>query len=570
MKLNRQVEGIGPMDAKLMIIGEALGADERIKGKPFIGWSGQFLQEMCERAGLSWNTMRIDNVVQYQPDKNDFRGFYNDKGQREPTEELRQWWDDLYSRINIVKPKVIIAAGDQPLYALIGHKGSTSWRGSVVQSTIGDHTCFVIPIVHPSYARRCYNMTSSKMKDARQPWFHISVFDLMKAKKVSDEGWTPKIRTEKIFPTYIEVMEYLEELKSMPAETSITIDIETLRREYVKCIGLTHRDDYAMCIPFVANTSGQSYYPLNQEAEIWKGLDSVLNSHFVNGQTVGFDCSYLDRDIGLWFTDNLYIDTAILHSLLYPELKHDLGFLASMYTDMSYFKYLGRGNEAKTNVAQTYSYNCQDVMSTHEIAMALKAEAIEANMWDYYLTKRLPLAKWAIRQHRKGISIDESRRNEIIQRVYYEDIKPKHDIFNEALKECGYPLGQLTKTYIDKFEGLSLEYNVDETFNVKSPQQVVNLLRSLGYNIKDSSEETLALIANESVVARTILDLRSDYSLLSAISRPTDGDNKFRTSINLHVTETTRLSSTKSHFGSGSNIQNVTRKARPLFTGDYE
>jgi len=354
--LLRQTEGIGPLDAKIMIIGEALGADERLKGEPFIGWSGQFLREMCERAGLSWTSLRVDNIVQYQPPANDFKGFYNDKAQREPTEELRQWWDDLYSRINIVKPKVIIAAGDQPLYALIGHRGSTSWRGSVVQSTIGDHTCFVIPIVHPSYSRRCYNMTSSKMKDMRQPWFHVSVFDLMKAKKVADEGWTPKVRTDKIFPTYLEVMEYLEELDSMPSDTSITLDIETLRREYVKCIGLTHRDDYAMCIPFVANTSGQSYYPLSQEAEIWRKLDAVLNSHYVNGQTIGFDCSYLDRDIGLWFTDNIYIDTAILHSLLYPELKHDLGFLASMYTDMSYFKYLGRGSEVKTNIADTVDF----------------------------------------------------------------------------------------------------------------------------------------------------------------------------------------------------------------------
>lgn len=570
MTLFRQVEGIGPLDAKIMIIGEALGADEVLKGEPFVGWSGQFLREMVERAGLSWNTLRVDNVVQYKPDRNDFSKFYLDKSQREPSDELQMWWDDLYRRVERVKPRVIVAAGDQPLYALIGHKGSTSWRGSVVETTIGGHRCFVIPIVHPSYSRRCFNMTSSKMKDMRQPWFHISVFDLIKAKKVADEGWTPKERNEKIFPTYHEVMDYLDELDAMPSDTSITIDIETLRREYVKCLGLTHRDDYAMCIPFVSNTSGQSYYTITQEAEIWKKLDKVLNSHLVNGQTVGFDCSYLDRDIGLWFTDNLYIDTAILHSLLYPELKHDLGFLASMYTDMSYFKYLGRGSEAKTNIAQTFSYNCQDVMSTHEIAMALREEAIEAGMWEYYISKRLPLAKWAVEQHKRGISIDESRRNEIIQKVYYEDIKPKHDIFNECLKEVGYPLGKLTKTYIDKFEGLELDYSIEDTFNVKSPQQVVHLLRSLGYNVKDSSEETLSLIANESIVAKTIMDLRSDYSLLSSISRPTDGDNKFRTSMNLHVTETTRLSSTKSHFGTGSNIQNVTRKARPLFCGDYD
>jgi hypothetical protein len=66
------------------------------------------------------------------------------------------------------------------------------------------------------------------------------------------------------------------------------------------------------------------------------------------------------------------------------------------------------------------------------------------------------------------------------------------------------------------------------------------------------------------------LELRSGYSLLTSVAKPTDKDGRFRTSINLHVTETTRLSSTKSHYGGGANMQNVTRKARPLFCGEEE
>src|SRR4030042_3081890 len=182
-----------------MILGEAAGTTEELKREPFCGWSGQFLREMCERAGLSWYDMRVDNVVQYQPFKNDFSIFYSDKQQRQPTSELLAWWADLRKRILEVRPKVIIAAGDHPLFALTGNKSSTQWRGSVVPYESLDFTCYIVPIVHPSYARRCFHMTSSKRKEVRQPWFYITVYDLLKAKRVSEDGWKPIGGAEKNF-----------------------------------------------------------------------------------------------------------------------------------------------------------------------------------------------------------------------------------------------------------------------------------------------------------------------------------------------------------------------------------
>lgn len=542
--LKRQVGGIGPLDASIMLIGEALGTTEVQKGEPFIGWSGQFLREMCERAGLTWTSMRVDNVVQHQPERNDFSVFYSNK---QPTGELLAWWVDLRARILEVRPKVIIAAGDRALEALTGNRNSTQWRGSVIPYESQDFRCWIVPIVHPSYSRRCFNMTSSKRKEVRQPWFYITVYDLIKARKVSEKGWEPLQRTEKIFPTYVEVMEYLEELNALPSDAMITIDIETIRRTYVKCLGLTHRCDFAMCIPFVANNAGHSFYSLHQEAEIWKVLDNVLNTHLVCGQTIAFDCAYLWRDIGLVFTDEIFVDTAILHSLLYPELKHDLGFLVSIYTDMPYFKYLGRQAEAKANIAQTFEYNCFDVESTHEVAERLIVEAKNEGLWEYYLNKRLPLAKWAIRQHTHGLSLDGDRQKEIYKSIHDDEIVPMESALQEALQESGY--GEV---------------------NVRSPQQVVALLRSLGYDIISSQEEILSGISEESIVAKTILQLRSLYSLLTTIERPPDEDGRFRTSLNLHVTETTRLSSTRSHFGGGTNLQNISPKARPLFCGSEE
>lgn len=574
--LKRQVEGVGPLNAPIMVIGEALGTEERLKGEPFIGWSGQFLREMCERAGLDWTSMRVDNVVQYQPDRNDFRVFYTNIPPRGsigiPTEELRLWHTDLKQRILKIRPKVIVVAGDHSLYALTGNKASTLWRGSVIPYTDQDFSCHIIPIVHPSYARRCYTMTSTKLKDMRQPWFYISVFDLKKARRIADEGWKPLERIEEIFPTYNRTMEYLEEAMAMPSETLFISDVETIRREHIKCVGITHRKDYGLCIPFVANGAGKPYYSLAQEHEVWKLMDKVFSTHRIGNQTIDFDLAQFWRDVGMDVTESVYLDTAVLHAVLYPELRHDLGFLTSIYTDMPYFKYLGKQSENKSNIAQTFTYNCYDLQSTYEIAEELIKEAKAEGMWEYYLTKRLPLLKWTIRQHRHGLSVDETKRTPIGQALWQEEIQPKQQALNKALLESDYPYqnDKPNKTVLEKFGLLGIEDDPGvDVVNVRSPVQVVALLRALGYSISSSDEETLKGL-DESIVAKTITELRSAYSLLGSVSKPEDKDGRFRTAIKLYPTETTRLSSTKSHYGTGANMQNVTQRARPLFCGSED
>lgn len=572
MKLNRQVKGIGPTNAPIMIVGEALGTEERLKGEPFIGWSGQFLREMMERAGINWSEVRVDNLVQYQPDANNFKVFYKDASCRQPTEELLLWQADLKERILQVRPKVIIAAGDHPLYALTGNKSSTLWRGSVVPFSLGEYAAHIIPIVHPSYARRCYNMTSAKQKDIRQPWFYISVFDLKKARRISDEGWKPLERVEEIFPTYERTMAYLEELFAMPSDTLLISDVETIRREHIKCVGITHRKDFGFCIPFVANGAGKPFYSLTQEAEVWRMIDKVFSTHRIGNQTIDFDLAQFYRDVGMEVTDSVYLDTAVLHAVLYPELNHDLGFLTSLYTDMPYFKYLGKQSEGKSNVAQTFTYNCYDLQSTMEVAERLIEEAKAEGMWEYYLNKRLPLLKWAIRQHTHGLTIDEAKRTPIANALWQEEIKPKQTALNEALLESGYfhQNSKPNKTVLEKFELLGIDDDPGiDVVNVRSPKQVVELLRALGYSITSSDEETLKGL-DESIVAKTIQELRTHYSLLGSISKPEDEDGFFRTTIKLYVTETTRLSSTKSHYGTGANMQNITKRARPLFCGREE
>src|SRR5512145_2510129 len=66
----RAVPGEGPVDAELMLVGEAPGYYEDQQGRPFVGAAGQFLEQLLGYAGLARNDVFITNVVKHRPPGN--------------------------------------------------------------------------------------------------------------------------------------------------------------------------------------------------------------------------------------------------------------------------------------------------------------------------------------------------------------------------------------------------------------------------------------------------------------------------------------------------------------------
>src|SRR6476646_8428368 len=64
------VFGDGNPDADIVFIGEAPGKNEDLQGKPFVGASGKFLNEMLEMIGLKREDVYITNIVKYRPPGN--------------------------------------------------------------------------------------------------------------------------------------------------------------------------------------------------------------------------------------------------------------------------------------------------------------------------------------------------------------------------------------------------------------------------------------------------------------------------------------------------------------------
>ncbi|MFB6189807.1 MAG: uracil-DNA glycosylase family protein, partial [Halapricum sp.] len=67
---SRIVNGVGPTDADLVFVGEAPGAQEDEQGEPFVGRSGDVLDDALRDAGLSRADVRITNCVRCRPPDN--------------------------------------------------------------------------------------------------------------------------------------------------------------------------------------------------------------------------------------------------------------------------------------------------------------------------------------------------------------------------------------------------------------------------------------------------------------------------------------------------------------------
>ncbi len=134
--------------AKIMLIGEAPGADEDRQGKPFVGVSGQLLDRMLGCIGLDRGTVFITNVIYWRP-----------PGNRSPTEaELAACWPFCARTISLIQPKLLILLGGVAAKTVLRtNEGITRLRGrwqSFPSETAHLPPIPTLPVYHPAYLLR--------------------------------------------------------------------------------------------------------------------------------------------------------------------------------------------------------------------------------------------------------------------------------------------------------------------------------------------------------------------------------------------------------------------------------
>jgi uracil-DNA glycosylase family 4 len=136
------VMGAGNPTADIVFVGEAPGKQEDLQGKPFVGASGRFLNEMLAAAGLNRDDVYITNIVKYRPPAN-----------RDPLPEEKQaFLPYLMQQLEIIKPRVVITLGRHSGSCFIPDLHISSDHGHARRVKHHDMELLVIPLYHPAAA----------------------------------------------------------------------------------------------------------------------------------------------------------------------------------------------------------------------------------------------------------------------------------------------------------------------------------------------------------------------------------------------------------------------------------
>jgi DNA polymerase len=143
---NKTVFGSGNPNSKLMIIGEAPGADEDRIGEPFVGRSGQLLDKMLKSIGIDRNGSYITNVLPWRP-----------PGNRTPTDaEVAVCIPFLKRQIELIKPEIILVLGGSAANSLLDNEEPISrLRGKWLEyRTPKGEKIDLLASFHPAYLLR--------------------------------------------------------------------------------------------------------------------------------------------------------------------------------------------------------------------------------------------------------------------------------------------------------------------------------------------------------------------------------------------------------------------------------
>ncbi len=136
------VPGEGPADAAVMFVGEAPGEEEDKAGRPFVGRSGRFLDQVLEECGIVRDRLFITSSVKCRPPGN------RDPKDLELTTCKHHWLD---AQIDILDPGLVVILGRVAMKQLLETAATISSARQGINRVLGRN---VLVTYHPTAAMR--------------------------------------------------------------------------------------------------------------------------------------------------------------------------------------------------------------------------------------------------------------------------------------------------------------------------------------------------------------------------------------------------------------------------------
>lgn len=543
----------GPLEAKIMIVGDAPHADDVSRGRPFQGNHGELLNRMLAEAGIARSSCFVTNVARERAPGNNIDLWMppTKKGQTELLTSgigvelngrvvhryIKEGYDHLQQEIDLVQPTVIIALGNAALWAVTSLYSVSKWRGSTLPvPNRGRMIC--VPTPHPANVLRQWSTRPSVVQDLRRA---ADVLHRYPAKP----AWRFTVR-----PTMSQVRSTLDRLyqtcEVATTPVRLSTDIET-RAGHITCLGIAWDALNAICIPFTSVECPDGYWSEGDEAEIVYLLYRVLTHRnaLVLGQNFIYDTQYIFRHWG--FVPRFGRDTMVAFHVCFPGMPKSLDYIASM-TNEYYVYWKDDGKEwdkgADQDEDKYWTYNCEDCVRTFEADEVLQTVVDKMGLrhpHDFQQRLFYPVLRTMVR----GIRIDKARQTAMRARL------------NHHAKEClsaigeivGWPLNPKSPKQMQKFFYEELGLPTQHKRGSKSP------------SCDDAALDTFRLkVPYLRPLIAAIKEYRSCETVAANALKPgaIGFDGRVHCSYNVTGTVTFRFSSSTDAFGSGYNLQNIT------------
>lgn len=520
----------GSRDSKIVLVGEAPGANEVLTGVPFTGGAGELLDRALARANIYRSECFITNICHVRPPDNDFTWFVKPK----PRPELLMGLVQLKTDLEAIKPNIVVCLGAWPLRFITGKIGIDKWRGSLLTSVLTPNLK-VVGTYHPAYCMRIWDFKA------------ILEIDLRRVRKHSH---FPELRLPErdyiLNPSREALLSLLPELSTA---TWLGTDIETWEAQDGKfelaCVGFSDRCNRAVVIP------------ANEE---WKRdairelLLSQAKKIFQNGP---FDYTVLTA-LG-YVVNNWSWDTMFAHHARYPEcaggddemsalskkrktaaLKKGLAFQTSIYTEEPYYKDDGKLWKKEGDINLFWLYNGKDAAVTREIKDVQANELAEFGT-QHIADEALEQSKALIQVTNRGIKIDL----EYWPKLRVEYVKEVENLQAGLNQLCGESVNVKSSAQMQKL--LYTKLNLPVKYSRKTHNPTAD---------KDAINELAGKYSHP--ILKFILEIRERRDFIERyMDVSVDKDGRMRCSFDVTGTKSGRLSSRASIWGSGTNLQNI-------------
>jgi uracil-DNA glycosylase family 4 len=572
----------GPLDAKIVLVGEGPGLEENDTGKPFVGPAGRELTKILFKAGIDRSSIFMTNVVRCiakaPPPKN----------VRPPSdEEIAACNKYLEKELETIKPTIIVPMGNVALKAVMGSKGAsiTKYRGREIWSD--KYNCKIMPVFHPAGILRQMSQEAITVED------FIRIKEASKFREMTkhEEGTYVTIDTLDLFDQFV---------SKITTQPEFSFDIETTglnwQKDKVILISFTWKERTATIVPLIKYKPREEEYtelkikkvkqkidgksvtvekevPVtgirvideyedfwgDKQAYVLEKLKEVLGNQAEkiahNGK---FDIKFLIQ-LGLP-VNNFTFDTMLAHYLLDENAigRHGLKDCALSYTDMGaydealdlWFKERHISDEKK-NYAQLptellYKYAGADTDCTFRLKNIFAAQLQKEDLRNFFDRLIMPLSDTLMWGEINGVQVDTKYLKELKAELTLE----RETLFKQLCAGAGKEINfNSTKQLRDLFFN-QLKYPVvKHTKGGKS-----------GIQSPATDEEALSIWAAKGKgfeLATLMLDYRRVGKLLNTyvegIEAALDDQGRIHTTYLIHGTVTGRLSSRE------PNLQNIPR-----------